>query len=935
MSSTEKKSIDTVVTKKSGKKVPELIKFLYNHKCSEGNITHTGMGYPKGSFNIPDDEATQNKFMALYLKDVIKNKNVFNLVERHRDAGPVVIDIDLRFDQDITERQYTIDHITSLVECYRDEIMELCDINEDDDDEMDNLKAFVFERSAPYQTETTTKIVKGEEKEIRGETKDGIHIMFPFIVTEPAVQYMIREKIMKKCAQLFSDIPVRNKVADIYDRAVIYKNGWIMYGCAKPGLEPYKLTHVFNEKLEEEDIEEYSQEALPEILSLRNKTEMTKIRDSKKYEIIKYTNKKPIPKKSKTKEVLTADKLEEIYKLTMVLSKDRVENYDTWMEVGWCLHNINPESADLLNIWITWSKTSSNPKHQLAADSECSNLWDTFKDEGLGIGSLYYWAKKDDYEGYMNIKRSTIKYYVEKSLSVTHHDVAKVLYEMYKHQFVCVSIKNNRWYEYTCHRWIESDTGIDLKNKISNELADEYMKIMSEYNELAANPFDENGDEIPEEKLAEYGNRTKTIFEIVNKLKTTTFKKNLMVECNELFYVKKFEEQLDSQHHLIGFENGVYDLDKGEFREGRPDDFVTFSTENDYVDHTTEDYEDIVEQIDDFLYKILPNENVREYVMTVLASFLHGANADESFHIWTGSGRNGKSKLWELFELAFGQYCIKFPVTLLTQKRAASNAASPEVAQSKGKRAGNFQEPDDKERINVGLMKELTGSDKIKARPLFKDPIEFKPQFKLALLCNKLPEIPPDDEASWMRLKAVEFTSKFVDKPMKKNEFKKDGFLSQKLEMWKEVFMSILINRYYPIYKKNKHLIVPDEVSKYTREYQKTCDDYAEFVELNIHHTGNVEDSIDMNELLSFYKEWYSGDTNSRDKGLTKKTFKTYLEKILGKEYVSMSEIKCHILIDRDGDGAIPAEDDAPVKKGVHCESDDEVIFVEGQLVDE
>ena len=74
----------------------------------------------------------------------------------------------------------------------------------------------------------------------------------------------------------------------------------------------------------------------------------------------------------------------------------------------------------------------------------------------------------------------------------------------------------------------------------------------------------------------------------------------------------------------------------------------------------------------------------------------------------------------------FGDYCGKLSVTLITQKRAASNACTPEVLKNKGKRFVTLQEPDEYEEVNVGGMKEYTGGDKITARGLHKDPIEFK-----------------------------------------------------------------------------------------------------------------------------------------------------------------------------------------------------------------
>ena len=109
----------------------------------------------------------------------------------------------------------------------------------------------------------------------------------------------------------------------------------------------------------------------------------------------------------------------------------------------------------------------------------------------------------------------------------------------------------------------------------------------------------------------------------------------------------------------------------------------------------------------------------------------------------------------ELFAFAYGTYADTFPVTLFTGKRAQSNAAQPEVIQSKGKRFMQVDEPEEGANINVGLMKNFTGGDKIKGRALYKEPIEFKPQFKIILVCNALPKVPPYDGGIWRRLEVV------------------------------------------------------------------------------------------------------------------------------------------------------------------------------------
>ena len=479
---------------------------------------------------------------------------------------------------------------------------------------------------------------------------------------------------------------------------------------------------------------------------------------------------------------------------------------------------------------------------------------------------------------------------------------------MYKDYFICLPGKSTIWYYYheEKNRWVEDVQGIMLRKKISTEVFDQIKQhAESRYNNVSSNNNDDDDDDTAENGGEDFEKYMK-ILKVAGKLKQTSFKNNIMSECQELFYdtEKTFFEKLDSNTSLVGFNNGVYDLLQGQFRRGRPEDMVSRSTNINYIKY--DPYCRQVTEIHKFLREVLTITPVRNYVIKLMATFLDGSTKNEKFHVWSGSGSNGKSKLIELLERCLGDYSCKMNASNLLQKRGSGTAANPELARTKGARFVNMQEPDQNSEINVGIMKELTGGDRIVTRALFKESFEFKPQFKMILTCNQKPKLPEDDEATWRRVRLVEFISKFTWEPKGSEingvwvpedpdhpQFPIDETVNENFDDWAEYFMSILIHTYNGM--KDEDFREPIEVMKYTEQYQQKQDLLQEFISerIDIDETSNISKK----ELYSEIKRWLELNYPSEKEKCTPKKIKEYLNKkftIKGSKYIGI-RIKSNI----------------------------------------
>lgn len=581
------------------------------------------------------------------------------------------------------------------------------------------------------------------------------------------------------------------------------------------------------------------------------------------------------------------------------LSEERATERNSWIQVGWCLYNIGNGAEKLLNLWIEFSKKSTQYIDE--CDEVCMTEWNGMdtKEDGLTEYSLIYWASQDNPEKSDLIKQritmteigksltpinktgeTTIDLAFEKEIVISPDHVAAVLHKMYSKDYKLVGLrgKTGVYYHYDNNRWQQIDGHMLIREKIRTNIYEAYKKYIFETIQKSKT----SNDEEVQNQMNSWHNNTKKLSKVLNKLRDTSFKNNVMEEVKELFNdrTRTFLEKLDSKTYLLGFNNGVYDMRKNIFRKGYPDDWISMTTGIDYIDDYNWKDEEVI-QVLDFINQVLPDEDVREYVLTLLASFMVGGNSNEKFHIWTGSGGNGKSKLIELFELCMGDYACKLSISLLTTKRKGSNEAQPEVARTKGKRLAVLQEPDEQTRINVGLMKEMTGGDKLIARNLYEAPIEFKPQFCMILVCNHLPELPYDDEATWRRIRAVEFKSKFVDtSDWDKNDpyqFPKDVKLAENFKYWKEPFMWVLI-QYLKIFQ-SEGIKEPRAVTSCTDSYRQQNDHFSEFF-VNHIHRGDDDDFMSLSSLNNIYVNLCH---QNGDKAKKRKELQKYIDKKIGK----------------------------------------------------
>jgi P4 family phage/plasmid primase-like protien len=519
-----------------------------------------------------------------------------------------------------------------------------------------------------------------------------------------------------------------------------------------------------------------------------------------------------------------------IRKYLDILDPDRFTDRNKWLNVGYILHSIDKDASDL------WHYFSS--KWENYTEQDCDIAWDSFQNSEYiyTIHNLIHLAKVDNPDDYMELSGEIPSHDI-KYLRPFDNIISKLIYRLYGEKFVCSNPEKNEWYYFNSIRWVKENKSFNLRKLMINDV---FTKVENYRRQLIR-------EGASEELIKNYHN--------ILKLLGSGHKLN----CLELeFYNSNFYKIIDQNKSLIGFENGIYDLSIMEFRKGTSSDYVSMSTGYEYI-HYSSNHPFYIE-LYELICKILPHKDVRDFTLKSLASCLDGYIRDENFYIYSGknnTGGNGKSTITDLLLKSLGDYACVSPVSLITSKRESANSANSALANILNKRAVIMQEPESNEMIQAGVMKALTGGDRISTRELHSSQMEFKPHAKFFMCCNKIPAISDVDGGTIRRLKITEFSSRFVENPSDEylsqgiHEYKIDKDLKSKLDNYKSVFMCILLDL-YKLYTK-EGLEPPVSVLKVTKKYENDNNIIKQFIDENI-VLGSRQDFITKEQLKEIFK---------------------------------------------------------------------------------
>ena len=545
-------------------------------------------------------------------------------------------------------------------------------------------------------------------------------------------------------------------------------------------------------------------------------------------------------------------------------AQERFEIYEYWITVGMAIKNTFHNEEEAFELFNYYSAKGSNYEGTEKTKYKYATLVKKNSSNGFTTATIYYYAITDN-------KPKFIEIMSKNSFELGQTDMCKYLKIIAGHNFVYKIVGDN--YVLFCFngKYWETDS-ILFRQCLSTELYEFLKNILVEV-------YWNSKDFV-------------SLKSKIERLKCVSFKKDIEETYKE--YGTNNEIIFDNKYNLFSFNNIAYDLEEGNFRDFKYDDYVSITCGYNWREPTEEE----IKVVNDLIESIMPVKEERDLFLQILCTSLDG-KCLEKFVIFNGGGGNGKGVIDDLLLKAVGNYGLIGNNGILFE--TSKTGSNPEKSNMHKKRLVIFREPSERNKFENSVIKELTGGGTFSARSHHEKSTTKELNLTMIVECNKRPlfaEEPQDAETR--RIIDLFFRSTFTtDKSLidkDNNIFLANPYYktSEFQENHKYALLKILFEQ-YKIYKKNVYMFnIPQSIKNRTQLYLELSCNIVQWFKENYYLTKERNDTIKIKDLFDdFTHSDYHTNLNKQEKRKYNKSYFTeYIQSniFFRKYYVEKSQ---------------------------------------------
>lgn len=151
------------------------------------------------------------------------------------------------------------------------------------------------------------------------------------------------------------------------------------------------------------------------------------------------------------------------------------------------------------------------------------------------------------------------------------------------------------------------------------------------------------------------------------------------------------------------------------------------------------------------------DKEYQEFLQRFCGYLLYPGNPESKVFLMYGTGCNGKSTFTEVILDIVGDYGCTTNLSAILGRDASMSETSYEIAKLNDKRVVVASETQDSMILKEETLKNISGNERITARPIYGKPFNYLPLWKLIIHGNHKPRVNGEDKAVWRRLVLLPF----------------------------------------------------------------------------------------------------------------------------------------------------------------------------------